>query len=92
MCRFGAPLALALVAAASFGARADFAFASFSVEDAPDAALSLVGVANRTGDRLRLTPPQSGTAGGLWCALRAERARALRLSARAVRSWGVAAC
>jgi hypothetical protein len=66
-CR-GVPLALALAAACVLCARADFAFASFSLEDAPESELRLVGVANRTGDRLRLTPPQSGTAGALWCA------------------------
>ena len=64
-------LALALAAACALGAaRADFAFASFSLDDAPDSELRLVGVANRTGDRLRLTPPQAGTAGALWCAWR----------------------
>ena len=67
--RGAAPLALALAACALGAARADFAFASFSLDDAPDSQLRLVGVANRTGDRLRLTPPQAGTAGALWCAL-----------------------
>ena len=66
--RDAARLALALAACALGAARADFAFASFSLDDAPDAQLRLVGVANRTGDRLRLTPPQAGTAGALWCA------------------------
>ena len=70
-----ARLALALAAACALcAARADFAVASFSLDDAPDAELRLVGVANRTGDRLRLTPPQAGTAGALWCARRAWEA------------------
>jgi hypothetical protein len=68
-----APAALACAVLACCAARragADFAFASFSVAEAPPDSLSLVGIANRTGDRLRLTPPLAGTAGGVWCAPR----------------------
>lgn len=47
---------------------ADFSYSSFS----DVSRLSLAGVANRTGDRLRLTPARRGVAGAAWHAVKAS--------------------
>jgi hypothetical protein len=58
-----AAAALLLSAAVS---HADFTYPSFPPGSAAVAAVLLVGTANVTGDRLRLTPPVQGAAGAAW--------------------------
>ena len=63
--------------------------------------MQLVGAANRTGDRLRLTPARPGTAGAVWAASKqavaggfvwAVRLRADTEQARARRPLDIGVC
>lgn len=66
----GSACALALLlCAASPGSAADFSYSNFA---SADATLRMVGVANRTDDRLRLTPAKQSLAGAAWHAEKAS--------------------
>ena len=60
-------LLLLLLAALAVPSSSDFVWPSFSTSSGAPASLLLVGTANVTGDRLRLTPPVEGASGAAWC-------------------------
>ncbi len=82
--RVVAPLLTALLLAHARLARADFAFPSFAQNSAALSALTLVGAANVTAERLRLTPAVRSAAGAVWYARARASAAAVLAASRAL--------